>query len=517
MYTPIFNNGLFKADTLKFWHWINAEINKDGGFIEYLNNMGNWTTLGHIIPADTNATNWYNGATLNMWTGYGSGWQQSKYKISSITDLANTVQFRFVFKSDATNNYNGWAIDDFALTLAPIQYDAGVTAITSPLATSSVGEIVLVAVTVKNFGTDTLTNIPVNYQSGTSAVQSGVIAGPLAPGATINYTFNQQLHVADVNYNLCAFTTVIGDIYTQNDNSCKTVIVNPAANDVGVIEILQPGNYVSPGTTPIKIVIKNFGTLTQTSIPISYQRNALTPLDIVWTGNLASGDTLQYTFPVQMSVPSGISFSLAAYTRLAGEAYIHNDTTSKSVNICNLNAPGAITGASTIGTSANNVMYRITAPVTGALYYNWYYSGSNVSITDDLNNKDTVYLSFAASATSGVLSVKAWNGTCEGAAANFNIGVIGIDEMNEGDFWLGQNIPNPTSAALNIEYCLPAEGDVKFDIINLYGQKIFSKNEKVNAGKHFINMNVNDLSSGIYYYTIEFKGKRLVKKMIVNK
>jgi len=78
-------------------------------------------------------------------------------------------------------------------------------------------------------------------------------------------------------------------------------------------------------------------------------------------------------------------------------------------------------------------------------------------------------------------------------------------------------MPNPTTGLTNIEYSLPIAGEVKFDIVNLYGQKVYSTNEKVDAGKHLIDLNVNDLSAGVYYYAIEFKGKRLVKKMIVNK
>jgi len=37
------------------------------------------------------------------------------------------------------------------------------------------------------------------------------------------------------------------------------------------------------------------------------------------------------------------------------------------------------------------------------------------------------------------------------------------------------------------------------------------------AGEHQIEINVNDLPSGLYFYFVEFDGYRLVKKMIVNK
>lgn len=54
-------------------------------------------------------------------------------------------------------------------------------------------------------------------------------------------------------------------------------------------------------------------------------------------------------------------------------------------------------------------------------------------------------------------------------------------------------------------------------MMNLFGQKVYSIIENRVAGKHLIDLNVKELSAGVYYYTIEFKGKRLVKKMVVNK
>jgi hypothetical protein len=163
-------------------------------------------------------------------------------------------------------------------------------------------------------------------------------------------------------------------------------------------------------------------------------------------------------------------------------------------------------------------MYRITVPVSGAISYNWTYSGTNVNITDDGNNKDTVYLNYASNATSGTLSVRAWNGICEGAAVTLNIGVVvGVENYDANNLWLGQNMPNPTSANTSIEYALPVAGKIKFTVMNLFGQKVYEAENDATAGKHTVNLNVKDLASGIYYYSLEFKGKRLVKKMVVNK
>ncbi|MFZ4411679.1 MAG: GEVED domain-containing protein [Bacteroidales bacterium] len=513
LYSPVFEIGTMQPDTLKFWQWRQIDASSNAS-IEYLSGNGAWLTLG--IQNDTNATNWYN-AALNNWTGVDTVWTQSKYIIKHLTNLGNTIQFRFRFVSGTTvSAMKGWAIDDFELSLAAIPQDGGVTAITSPSAISLVGDLVTVSVTVKNFGTDVLTNIPVKYQVGTGAIKSGIMAGPLAPGATGNFTFTQTFQVATQAYTICAYTAVVGDVYTQNDTYCKNVTVNPAQNDVGITQIVLPGAIAYAGTTPIKVEIKNFGTLTQTNIPLTYQRGTLTPVSAVWTGSLAAGATTEYTFPNQMTVPSGLSFSLCAFTQLANDAYIHNDSICKSVTICNVVTAGPITGPTTVTPGSTANAYSIT-PLANATSYNWVYTPSTgVTIT---GTGASVTISFGAGAVNGVLSVNGISAICSGNPSSINISGLGagINEFDAKMLWLGQNIPNPTTGLTNIEYNLPTAGEIKFDIMNLFGQKVYSIQDKVNAGKHLIDLNVKDLSAGVYYYTIEFKGKRLVKKMVVNK
>ncbi|MEI6694847.1 MAG: GEVED domain-containing protein [Bacteroidota bacterium] len=513
LYSPVFDISVMQADTLKFWQWRQFDA-ATYGYIEYLNSSGAWQTLG--VQNDTNASNWYNTAT-NSWTGVNTNWTLSKYCVKNLSNLGNILQFRFTFISGATvSTMKGWAIDDFELSLAPIPQDGGVIAIISPTLTSLVGDIVTVSVTVKNFGTDILTNIPVRYQIAGGAVQMGTLAGPLAPGATGNFTFTQTFQVGILAYSICAYTEVVGDIYVQNNFNCKNVIVNSALNDVGITQILQPAAIVNQGTTPIKVEIKNFGTLTQTNIPLSYQRGLLPPVDGIWTGSLAAGATAEFTFPNPMTIPSGLSFSLCAFTRLPNDAYKHNDTVCKSVLICNVATAGPITGPTTVTPGSSGNAYSIT-PLANTTSYNWVYTpATGVTIN---GSGASVTINFGAGATNGVLSVNGISTICSGNTSSINISGLGAD-INEFDakmLWLGQNIPNPTTVLTNIEYNLPTSGEIKFDVMNLFGQKVYSFQEKQSAAKHMIDLNVKDFSAGVYYYTLEFKGKRLVKRMVVTK
>jgi hypothetical protein len=500
-----------QPDTLKFWQWRQFGPGASG-VVQYKNAVGGWDTLG--VMNDVNASNWYNDTT-KTWRGVDTVWKQTKYWVKSLTNLGSTLQFRFIFASSvSTTLMKGWGIDDVELTLAPIPFDGGVTAIVTPASPSAVGDLVTVTVTVKNFGTSSLTNIPVKYQVGSGTIVTETMAGPLAPGASANYSFGTTFHVGLQNYGICSWTTVSGDIYIQNDKKCEQIVVNPAQINVGVTQIVQPSGSVSANSQiVIKVKIKNFGLQTQDSIPVSYYRPSSTIVTETWTGSMAYGDSAVYTFTQPLSVPLGVSFSLFTWTKLANDAYPYNDTLSKSVPICNVAAAGIISGPASV---AIGNTYTYTVPtIQNATSYNWVYTPSTgVTI---VNNGASVTVTFGAGAsTNGVLSVNGVSATCSGNVSTIQIGT-GVEEYDVNSLWLGQNMPNPTSGITNIEYNLPSSGEVKFDIMNLFGQKVYSMTETAITGKHKVNLDLNKLADGIYYYTLEFKGKRLVKKLLINK
>ena len=533
LYSPIFNNNTFKADTLKFWFRTDSELNKDGGYIEYKDVLNNWLRLGTIAP-DTNGINWYNG-TSPMWTGTGSGWQQAKYKVSNISNLPQMIQFRFVFNSDGTNNnYNGWAIDNFELTLLPIATDAGVVAIIDPI-TSKLGDTVYPTVTIKNFGINTLTSIPVKYSVNGQLIANEIFNTSLAPGATANYTFTTYFKVLNQPvYTLAAFTAIPTDYYNGADSTVKIINVSPALKDVGIAAIITPTDIVSSGSlVSVTVKIKNYGTTPQTSIPVSYQRGTQPVQNATWSGAaLNLGDSVLFTFPTTFTAPLGSSFTFSAFTNLSDDAYPLNNKITKTVTLTNLPAnAGNITSAATYGgdticipvSSTTPVVVNYSVPViANATKYVWNYTGTNVTYTDTTSTAN-VSLTFNPNATDGNLTVYAFNSNGNGGVSpSFAIDVIqnctiGIEEETADNFWLGQNMPNPANNNTIIEINLPQSGEIKFDIVNMIGKSVYSFTESKESGRHTLNLNTHELAGGVYYYSLTFKGKRLVNKMVVNK
>lgn len=86
------------------------------------------------------------------------------------------------------------------------------------------------------------------------------------------------------------------------------------------------------------------------------------------------------------------------------------------------------------------------------------------------------------------------------------------------DFALYQNYPNPFNASTIIRFSLKYESDVEIKFYDLSGRVIFkSISSKYSAGEHQLMVDLKDLSSGIYMYSLKTKNSLLTKKMMMIK
>jgi glucose/arabinose dehydrogenase/PKD repeat protein len=86
------------------------------------------------------------------------------------------------------------------------------------------------------------------------------------------------------------------------------------------------------------------------------------------------------------------------------------------------------------------------------------------------------------------------------------------------DVQLSQNFPNPFNPTTNIEFSIPNSGKVKLQVFNLLGQMVQTiVDGNLSQGNHSATFNAENLSSGVYFYTLEFDGKVLSNKMVLMK
>jgi hypothetical protein len=438
LYSPYFDVANFNSATLKFYQKRRVATN-DQAVVEYSIDQGqNWVLLGYM--GDPAATNWYNkqangqhyfGGNLNTWT-------LSTYDMSAILNPPSgthpqNIRFRFRFISNSSTTDEGWLIDNFALEAPKIQYDGGVVDIVEPDTMTAIGDTVTVKVKVTNYGYDTLNSIPLRYTvNGVVPVQeTWTAAGQgLAPGDTMIYTFTTSYLSPATQYTVCAYTQISGDVYTNNDKTCKSVLVATPVLDAYVHLIVSPVDTMSfnkPATVTIRII--NHGTTPLTSIPVQYKVNNNAPVQETWTGAaLQYGDSVDYTFSAKIANQPIGTYNLCARTLLMGDQIPYNDERCKLI------------------------------------------------VTTDLGE------------------------------------MIAANNMK-----LWQNVPNPASAQTMISYEIPKGGKVVFKMYNMMGEQVMSREYKRNAGKHNIKIDASTLTSGVYFYSIEFDGERLTKRMLISK
>ncbi|MBD3750035.1 MAG: S8 family peptidase [Sphingobacteriales bacterium] len=104
------------------------------------------------------------------------------------------------------------------------------------------------------------------------------------------------------------------------------------------------------------------------------------------------------------------------------------------------------------------------------------------------------------------------------AQAKYNTVLTAISnhEVASG-FVVSQNYPNPVKNQTQIEVAIPKNGLVNIDLYDLTGRKIANwYHQTLGAGNHYLSFPTQNLYSGIYFYQVSYKGRTVVKKMIVN-
>ncbi|MDR1877938.1 MAG: T9SS type A sorting domain-containing protein, partial [Bacteroidales bacterium] len=94
---------------------------------------------------------------------------------------------------------------------------------------------------------------------------------------------------------------------------------------------------------------------------------------------------------------------------------------------------------------------------------------------------------------------------------------VGITSFDQQGISLSQNIPNPATDNTVIRYSVPSDGSVTFNVYSISGQVLYSQTAETSFGAHSIELNTSDLSAGIYFYSMEFKGQRLIKRMVIER
>ncbi|MFM2195753.1 MAG: hypothetical protein RL092_1353 [Bacteroidota bacterium] len=124
--------------------------------------------------------------------------------------------------------------------------------------------------------------------------------------------------------------------------------------------------------------------------------------------------------------------------------------------------------------------------------YVWNFGDGNTSTS---SNPNYTY----ASGGDYIVTLTATNGDC---TDTFTLNLTSVS-VSENIAFADLNIfPNPTSEILNIEFGQEMSDLVQIDLYDLTGKKVMSSQNNVSAGNNFLQINISDLESGIYFLNL---------------
>ena len=91
------------------------------------------------------------------------------------------------------------------------------------------------------------------------------------------------------------------------------------------------------------------------------------------------------------------------------------------------------------------------------------------------------------------------------------------------EYQLSQNYPNPFNPSTTISFSLPVEGNVVLNIYDITGRLVATLvNDNMSSGHHSvtwdgIDMIGENVSAGLYIYSLQAEGVALTRKMVLMK
>lgn len=96
-------------------------------------------------------------------------------------------------------------------------------------------------------------------------------------------------------------------------------------------------------------------------------------------------------------------------------------------------------------------------------------------------------------------------------------GASGLQSLNGTAFNLGSNVPNPAINQTTLRFGLPDAGSASIRVYDLVGKTVYQHTIAAKQGENDFPLNTSSFDSGIYIYSVTFKGNTLSSRLIINR
>ena len=371
----------------------------------------------------------------------------------------------------------------------------------------------------------------------TKSLQTGSLPG--FSSDTIILTPNFDFTVG--TYDLKAYFTSVFDINPLNDTITTTIVFNPSIS-INVEKLSDCVTDFVIGKTDVEqtVIITNIGNMEISGINLilnihsdSYNFHTSGSFSDI----LHPGGSKTYAFANKFTVPMDAEYHLDITAYLSCDSALVNADTSVSecvddndLYIVNIDHPTR-TGIDNVGNiikpivSVGNHCMRdfddveITVLVVDL-------DGTEKGRIDEtitrINMNDTLGYTFNGGYTVPAITdykLIVYFKSVDNYKSNDTMTIsrttnhVGINNISGLSISMEQNIPNPANDNTLIKYSVPQDGEVNFKIYSVNGQILYDKAENIQSGDNQIEINTSNFAAGIYFYTMEFEGQRITKRM----
>jgi hypothetical protein len=378
----------------------------------------------------------------------------------------------------------------------------------------------------------------------THSLQTGVLEGFTSDTVTLSPNFD----FSKGTYQLKAYFTAVWDDIPTNDTLVRTLIINP---EIAVqLNQVSENNLCLSAKTPIwqEVILTNTGNLDVYNIGLILQIDtgetgspAYAILTEVCTDTIAEGKSVTYNFKEAYTVPWNADYYPRVFAYLSCDSTLIDTKTAiiECVDITDLYMVSVENPSSAVDLIGSSI--QPSASLHNRSDHETF-AGVNITVvvensqgveterftemTGLIGTLSTVSHNFANSYTvpnDTVYYLSVYIDSYENYPNNdtitirretINVGITPTEKM--GGFTLSQNIPNPANNSTRIDYSVPDAGKVVFHVHSITGQLLYSKTIEAARGTNSIELNTSTFAAGVYFYSMEYKGQRLVRQLIIS-
>ena len=368
-----------------------------------------------------------------------------------------------------------------------------------------------------------------------SKVYMDTLTGILEGDSTLEVLLDNNFDFSTSgNYSFRAYINSI-DNNTSNDTILKDITIFP---DVQLVSMDAIGKKDLKSQVYPTFLLRNVGNLKIKEIPIHVQVNGGNDIIDIAYVDLAPGQDSSYTLNTPFIVPIEPTYSLTSFVALTCDNQNNNDTlkSTEYVNDPALRVKSILRPAKTPCDTGLTVIYpQITLENTGS-------AEIDIVVYLIVDTASTVYatlvdtIAFVLNGTTNYNFKKSYIVPDTTTNSTYNLTAYiysptykymqtacvikkpnAIIDTEKDRFMVGQNIPNPAQTSVKIPYSIPNDGEVIFKLVSVSGQSLYQNTIQVSSGMHEIELNIADFANGIYYYSMEYKGSTIVKKITIQK